>query len=65
MFSHSKSPETFNDSNNNISLIRLDTINQNILYLTHEVDKCVSLLETLNKDNHLQKQVDEYFEEAS
>ncbi len=36
-------------------------LNKNILYLTHEVDKCVAMLRRMELDQHLQKQVDEYY----
>ncbi len=41
---------------------QLDIINKNILYLTHEVDKCVSMLRRMEVNANLQKQVDDYFE---
>ncbi len=47
-----------NSSNN-----KLDIINKNILYLTHEVDKCVAMLRRMEVDHNLQKQVDDYFPE--
>ncbi len=37
-------------------------LNQNILYLTREVDKIVRLVKTLSVDNDLQKTVDKYFD---
>ncbi len=49
--------------NLNSSLNKLDIINKNILYLTHEVDKCVSMLRRMEVDNKLQKQVTEYFDD--
>ncbi len=36
-------------------------LNQNILYLTREVDKIVRLVKTLSVDNNLQNTVDKYF----
>ncbi len=47
-----------NSSNN-----KLDIINKNILYLTHEVDKCVSMLRRMEVDAKLQHQVTEYFDD--
>ncbi len=47
--------------NLNSSQSKLDIINKNILYLTHEVDKCVAMLRRMEVDSKLQKQVDEYF----
>ncbi len=38
-------------------------LNQNILYLTREVDKIVRLVTTLSIDNNLQQTVDKYFED--
>ncbi len=49
--------------NLNSSQTKLEIINKNILYLTHEVDKCVSMLRRMEINSKLQKQVDEYFDE--
>ncbi len=38
-------------------------LNQNILYLTREVDKIVRLVKQLSTDDKLQTQVDKYFED--
>ncbi len=38
-------------------------INQNILYLTREVDLIVRLVKQLSTDKGLQQQVDKYFED--
>ncbi len=38
-------------------------MNKNILYLTRQVDLCVKWLKTLQVDDSLQKQVDNYFPE--
>ncbi len=38
-------------------------LNQNILYLTREVDKTVRLVKQLSVDKDLQQQVDKYFDE--
>jgi len=38
-------------------------LNQNILYLTREVDKTVRLVKQLSVDKDLQTQVDKYFED--
>ncbi len=43
------------------STLNLTIVNRNILYLTHEIDKCVAMLRRMELDQHLQKQVDEYF----
>ncbi len=39
---------------------QLNIINKNILYLTHEVDKCVAMLRRMEVDNRLQTTMDEY-----
>ncbi len=49
--------------NLNSKLDKLDIINKNLLYLTHEVDKCVSMLRRMEVDAKLQKQVTEYFDD--
>ncbi len=41
---------------------KLDILNKNVLYVTHEVDKIKKILEKLTIDNGLQAQVNEYFE---
>ncbi len=43
--------------------IQLDILNKNILYCTHELDKIKKIVTNLSVDQHLQKQVDEYFDE--
>ncbi len=58
-FDFSKSSEP--DLRNKLQLDKLDIINKNLLYLTHEVDKCVSMLRRMEVDTNLQKQVDDYF----
>ncbi len=58
MFHSLKSRETLDNST---SLIQLTVINKNILYLTHEVDKCVSMLRRMELDNKLQTQVNDFF----
>ncbi len=49
--------------NLNSKLNELDIINKNILYITHEIDKCVAMLRRMEVNANLQKQVDEYFPE--
>ncbi len=49
--------------NLNSSQNKLDIINKNILYLTHEVDKCVAMLRNIEVNSKLQKQMDDYFED--
>ncbi len=58
-FSKSSSP----DLRNKLQLDKLEIINKNLLYLSHEVDKCVSMLRRMEVDNKLQKQVTEYFDD--
>ncbi len=53
------------DFKSKFQINKLDIMAKNILYLTHEVDKCVSLLQQLQTDKRLQKQVDEFFDETS
>ncbi len=42
---------------------QLRIINQNILYLTREVDKISRLVQTLSVDKNLQATVDKYFDD--
>ncbi len=51
------------DFKSKLQVNQLDIINKNILYLTHEVDKCVSMLRRMEVDNKLQSQVTEYFDD--
>ncbi len=44
---------------------KLELINKNMLYTSHQVDKILKLLKTLNIDNALQQTVDKYFDEDS
>ncbi len=44
---------------------QLRILNGNILYITREVDKILKILNNISVDQHLQKQVDDYFEEDS
>ncbi len=41
----------------------LDTLQKNVLYLTHQVDFIRKQISKLVTDKDLQKQVDEYFEQ--
>ncbi len=43
----------------------LGTIQSNVLYLTHRVDKLVRIVERLSHDKDLQNTVDKYFDETS
>ncbi len=49
--------------NLNSKLTQLDIINKNLLYLTHEVDKCVTMLRRMEVDNKLQTQVTEFYDD--
>ncbi len=42
---------------------QLRILNQNILYLTREVDKIVRIVKQLSIDKDLQQQVDKYFDD--
>ncbi len=42
---------------------QLRILNQNILYLTREVDKIVRMVKQITVDKDLQQQVDKYFED--
>ncbi len=41
---------------------QLRILNQNILYLTREVDKIVRMVKSMDVDKDLQQQVDKYFD---
>ncbi len=40
-------------------------LNQNVLYLTREIDDIKRMLTSLRANANIQKQVDEYFEDSS
>ncbi len=42
--------------------LKLDILSKNVLYITHQVDKILKLLNTLAIDKDLQQTVDKYFE---
>ncbi len=42
--------------------LKLDTINKNVLYITHMQDKILKILNKLAIDRDLQDTVDKYFE---
>ncbi len=42
---------------------KLDIISKNVLYITHMQDKILKLVNKLDVDSGLQKQVSEYFED--
>ena len=60
MFNKLKSPETLVNET-----ITLSILNQNILYLTHTMDKCLVVLKEMKHDKDLQQTVDKYFDETS
>ena len=60
MFNKLKSPETLVNST-----LTLSILNQNILYLTHTMDKCLAVLKEMQHDKDLQHTVDQYFDETS
>ncbi len=43
--------------------LHLDILNKNILYVTHECDKILKIVNKLETSSNLQKQVDDYFDE--
>ncbi len=43
--------------------VKMDILNKNILYVTHECDKIKKIVTSLENSSNLQKQVDEYFTE--
>jgi len=56
------SPKT--DFSSKIQL-KLEILNKNVLYVTHECDKILKILNRMAIDKDLQNTVDEYFEETS
>ncbi len=62
MFDKIKSPETLFSKTPKTDIPN-SVLNQNILYLTHQIDKCLLVLKELKNSTGLQKQVDEYFED--
>ncbi len=45
--------------------IKLDILNKNILYVTHECDKILKILNKMAIDKDLQNTVDQYFDDES
>ncbi len=60
LFNKIKSPETLFNKTNPPDVPNF-VLNQNILYLTHQIDKCLVVLKKLEVDTGIQTQVDEYF----
>ncbi len=44
---------------------QLTVISGNVLYITHQIDKILKIINKLEVDKGLQKQVDQYFDEDS
>lgn len=42
---------------------KLDILNKNVLYVTHQTDKILKILKTILIDENLQSTVDKYFDE--
>ncbi len=61
----SSSPTQAPDLQNKITISKLDIINSNLLYLTHELDQVKKIVTTIYNSSKLQKQVDEYFEDET
>ncbi len=61
MFKNYKSPETFN-----LKTLedKLQVMNSNILYITHEIDQVKKIVIELELNKRLQRQVDEYMDEG-
>ncbi len=45
--------------------LKLEILNKNVLYVTHECDKILKLVKLIENSSNLQKQVDEYFEDET
>ncbi len=57
-FDFSKSREDFQNKFQE----QMTVINQNLLYVTHQVDSIYKLVKSLDNELRLQKQVDDYFD---
>jgi len=55
------SPKT--DFSSKLTISKLEILNKNVLYVTHQTDKILKLLNKMIIDKDLQNTVDEYFEE--
>ncbi len=44
---------------------KLDILNKNILYITHQTDKILKILNKMETDKGLQEQVDKYFDDSN
>ncbi len=56
------SPKTDFSSKLQLIWVRLDILNKNILYVTHQTDKILKIMNKLVIDKDLQNTVDEFFE---
>ncbi len=56
-----KSPDS--DLQKIVSINKIDILMKNVLYATHQLDKILSIVKSLENSANLQKQVDEYFED--
>ncbi len=56
------SPKTDFSSKLQLLEIKLGVLNQNILYVTHQTDKILKILNKMSIDDNLQHTVDKYFE---
>jgi len=63
MFHNLKSQGTLDNSTLNTTIYKIEILNKNILYVTHQVDKLVVMVKGLQNVLALQKQVDDYFDE--
>ena len=61
MFNKPKSPETLVSKTYDPDAM-LWTMNKNLLYITHKVDKCLDLLKKMQIDDNAQKQVDDFYD---
>ncbi len=56
------SPKTDFSSKLQLIEVRLDILNKNILYVTHQTDKILKVMNKIVIDQNLQNTVDKYFE---
>ncbi len=54
------SPKT--DFSSKITIQKLDILMSNVLYITHECDKILKIVNRLNTDIELRRQTDKFFE---
>ncbi len=63
MFHNLKSHRTLDNSTSELTLNKIEILNQNILYITHQIDACLKKVNQIDHDLGLQTQVDQYFKE--